>query len=103
MPGVTKAGRKRPAQSQAGPKAKKILLEKTGKPEKKRSRPVTAAVPADDGDSESLEDLDDLNSEQGDEWVDEEGRGDEEHAMDQDFPQDSGFPKPKDANGMLHL
>ncbi|KAF8228348.1 ARM repeat-containing protein [Tricholoma matsutake] len=98
MPGVTKAGKKRPAQSQAGPKAKKILLEKTGKPEKKRSRPVTAAVPADDGDSESLEDLDDLNSEQGDEWVDEEGRGDEEHAMDQDFPQDSGFPKPKDAN-----
>jgi pumilio family protein 6 len=102
MPGITKTGKKRPASSQAGPKSKKIQLEKPAKPEKKRSRPITAPI-ADAEDSQSLEDLDDLESEQGDEWIDEEEGepgGDEEDAMDEDSPPDSGFLKPKDPNGM---
>jgi pumilio homology domain family member 6 len=103
MPGTTKTTKKRPAPSQTGPKSKKIHLEKQGKPEKKRSQPITAPIAADAEDLESLEDLDDLESEQGDEWIDqEEGhRGEEDDAMAEDSPQDSGFPKSKDPNGMI--
>jgi hypothetical protein len=102
MPGTTKAGKKRPAPSQAGPKPKKIQLVKPLKPEGKRSQPITApAVPSDAEDSDSLGDLDNSDLER-DEWIDEEkGFGDdEEYAMDEDSPLDPGLAKSKDPNGM---
>ena len=67
-PGVDKRGKKRPAPSEAGPKAKKVQLDKPASAAsdkgKKRSRPITQPV-VEDSDLSSEEDLgDDL--EEGD-------------------------------------
>ncbi|KAF8067011.1 armadillo-type protein [Lyophyllum atratum] len=94
MPAPAKSSKKRPAPTQAGPKAKKIQLEKPGKAEKKRSRPVTAPVAPEPG---SPDDSDDLEVDD-DAWVDESEAGDD--AMDEDV-QDStpAMPaQPKDPN-----
>ena len=106
MPGTTKASKKRQAPSQAGPKSKKIQLEKPVKPEKRRTRPITAPIAAEPEDSDSLEDLDDLDAKHGDEWLDDNDdndRGNDQGVMDEDSPPDSGFLKPKDPNGELRI
>lgn len=96
MAASQKSSKKRPASSQVGPTPKKAHLAKPTKgkepAEKKRSRPVTLPIQAEDSASEDafeeLEgDLDDLVSE-------EEVQGDE---MDVDL---SNAP-PKDPNGLL--
>ncbi|KAG6816173.1 hypothetical protein H0H87_008097 [Tephrocybe sp. NHM501043] len=81
--------KKRPAPSQAGPKPKKVQLEKPGKAEKKRSRPVTAPVTV-EVSADSDDDLEDLEGDD-DQWVDEEDVPMEEdvvdeNAMDEDTP-----------------
>jgi pumilio family protein 6 len=103
MAAANKASKKRPAASQAGPKAKKAYLEKPGKADKKRSRPVTAPVVASASASDSEDDLDDLEVDVGgdDEWLDEDEAQDD--PMDEDVPPDTApeVPaQPKDPNGL---
>lgn len=103
MAAANKSSKKRPAASQAGPKAKKAHLEKPGKADKKRSRPVTAPVVASASQTDSEDDLDDLEVDVGgdDEWVDEDDVQDA--PMDEDAPPDptpEASTQPKDPNGV---
>lgn len=99
MAPTQKSNKKRPAASQAGPTPKKAHLDKAGKGEKKRSRPVTLPVKdvssASDSDGELAEDEDDAQ------WVDdveEDGPGE---AADDDMKVDAA--PPKDPNGVPRL
>ncbi|KAG6864031.1 hypothetical protein C0991_000937 [Blastosporella zonata] len=93
--------KKRPAPTQAGPKAKKVQLERPVKAEKKRSRPVTAPV-AVEASADSDDDLDDLEAD-NDDLIDEEDVADE--LMDEDTPDavPAGPVQPKDPNGMSFM
>ncbi|RDB30018.1 Pumilio y domain family member 6 [Hypsizygus marmoreus] len=93
MAAANRSTKKRPAASQAGPKPKKVQLEKPGKADKKRSRPVTAPVVADASASDSEGDLEE-EGEDNDELVDEDEAGDQ--PMEEDV---AGAPsQPKDPN-----
>ena len=117
MPTLTKTSHKKrsaPSSSHGGPKPKKAHLEThaAAKPEKKRSRPVTAPpVVADDPDSgDDDEDHEDDSFGNEADWVDEEDGGeggdDDDFLGDQAGPMDEDEPvKPptiptKDPNGM---
>jgi hypothetical protein len=87
-PTVTKT-KKRPAGTQGGPKAKKIILEKSDRPQpaaksqdknKRRSRPVTAPVADEDedADEEAWEDEEDAAGAEGDVMEDVAAGGEDE-------------------------
>ncbi|KAG5644467.1 hypothetical protein DXG03_008368 [Asterophora parasitica] len=96
MPAPLRSTNKRPATTQAGPKAKKVQLEKPANAEKKRSRPVTAPVPEASA-SDSDDDINDLDGDD-DGWVDEDDGGDE--PMDEDIQESTpaASTQPKDPN-----
>ncbi|EAU87141.1 puf family RNA-binding protein [Coprinopsis cinerea okayama7 len=88
---------KRKAQSQPATKSKKIHLDKAEKPEKKRSRPVTATLPppeASGTDSED-DDEDQAADDEEDEWDGVDDDGDVE--MENESPQNATKPA-KDPN-----
>jgi hypothetical protein len=100
-PTVTKT-KKRPAGAQGGPKVKKIILEKSDRPQpavksqdknKRRSRPVTA--PAADEDEDADEEA----------WEDEEDAAGAEEDVIEDVAADGEDEAParpaKDPNGAL--
>ena len=88
-----KSSKKRPAPAQGGPKAKKLHVENRSSKvdSKKRSKPITQPLDAQDPDSESGEDLeDDIEAE-----VDEK----DESAMQVDPGWTNEYKTPKDPNG----
>jgi pumilio homology domain family member 6 len=102
-----KTSLKRKANVQAAPKAKKVQLDQSkssSKPEKKRSRPVTALAPPEVSGTESEEEdeeevLEDAMDDDEGDWEDDDGQDD---AMEEDEPNESNKP-PKDPNGMFWL
>ncbi|KAG5635330.1 hypothetical protein H0H81_011704 [Sphagnurus paluster] len=94
--------KKRPASRQSGPKAKKFQSAGPTKPEKKRSRPVTAPAVAEASASDSEDDLE----VGGDEWVDEQDDVDDADAggepMDEDTPVIPSQPKDPNASRESH-
>ncbi|KAG6810840.1 hypothetical protein H0H92_010104 [Tricholoma furcatifolium] len=88
--------KKRPATTQAGPKAKKFQLEKPEKASKKRSQPVTAPTTTE----ASVDSDDDLEALEGDddEWVDEDDANDEPMDEDTQDAEPSKTAPPKDPN-----
>ncbi|KAG6889424.1 hypothetical protein C0995_001191 [Termitomyces sp. Mi166 len=73
--------KKRQAPTQAGPKAKKVQLEKPEKAEKKRSRPVTALASTVDTSGDSDDEFDGLEAD-NDEFVDQDNMNDEDMVPD---------------------
>lgn len=91
MAALQKAGKKRAAPSQNGPKSKKAHLEST-KPDKKRSQPVTRPVPTQDSESGSDEEFDETEEPiEEDESLEE---ADDSMQIDTQVEQ-----RPKDPNG----
>lgn len=99
MAASNKSTKKRSASSQAGPKPKKVQLEKPGKSEKKRSRPVTAPVVEEGSASDSEDGLNDIDDGE-DKWIDEDETADV--PMDEDVAESTPATpaQPKDPNGM---
>jgi pumilio family protein 6 len=96
MAASQKAGKKRTAPAQTGPKAKKVHLEST-KSDKKRSRPITQAITQDNGSDSDQSDVEEVEND-GDEFVDEfEAAEEDEQAMQVDSAPEQ---QPKDPNGV---
>ena len=99
-----KSSKKRPAPAQDGPNSKRLHLESGNSKadNKKRSRPVTQPLDAQDPDSESQEeDIDVEEEEEGEEDLDdhEEKEDENESAMQVDSTTDE-YKIPKDPNGV---
>ncbi|KAF8154852.1 armadillo-type protein [Crassisporium funariophilum] len=111
MAASQKSSKKRPASSQAGPKAKKAHTEgssSSSKPDKKRSRPVTQPLggrgDASESDEEGGEgDVLEEVMEEGDDVLEEEGDGDgDEDAMEVDSKTEPRIPKDPNAARESH-